>query len=88
MQDWKTDETIIKLDSFAEVCRALQDTYTISMRGICEALQCSRTWANTNIKPFIPHIVLMNGKGKTPKINWQQMAGIKIELLPPNAYGV
>lgn len=77
MQDWKTDETIIKLDSFAEVCRALQDTYTISMRGICEALQCSRTWANTNIKPFIPHIVLMNGKGKTPKINWQQMAGIK-----------
>ena len=61
-----------KFESFPDLVEAATTTYTLSFKGACKALNCSRSWAQTYIRPNVPHIYLSNGMG-TNKPNYAKI---------------
>lgn len=61
-----------KFETFEKLIEAATNTYTLSFKGACKALKCSRSWAQTYIRPHVPHIYLSNGKG-TNKPNYAKI---------------
>lgn len=56
-----------------KIVDALKTTHTTTTRDICQLLQCSRTWVNNYITPFVPYIRLSQGY-KKDHMNWVLMA--------------
>ena len=61
-----------QFDKFSDLIDAAKTQYTLSFRDACKALKCSRSWAQTYIRPNVPNIYLANGKG-TGKANYARM---------------
>lgn len=61
-----------------DILKALENTHTISTRGICQLLQCSRTWVNTYVTPFVPYIRLSQGY-KEDHVNWLYRARTELK---------
>lgn len=66
-----------KFESFLDLVEAATTTYTLSFKGACKALKCSRSWAQTYIRPNVPHIYLSNGMG-TNKPNYAKIVSQEI----------
>lgn len=62
----RTKENQMLIDQSWESClSSLVTEYTLSIKDICKALKCSRSWANRYIKPHLHYIYISNGYGKT-----------------------
>lgn len=61
-----------KFESFPDLIEAATTQYTLSFKAACKELKCSRSWAQTYIRPNVPYIYLSNGIG-TNKPNYAKL---------------
>jgi len=66
-----------KFENFTDLIDAAATQYTLSFRDACKALKCSRSWAQTYIRPHVPNIYRQNGKG-TGKANYAKLVSLAV----------
>lgn len=66
-----------QFDKFTDLIDAAATQYTLSFKDACKALKCSRTWAQTYIRPHVPNIYIQNGKG-TGKANYARLVSLAV----------
>lgn len=69
-------------ESWADLLRALETTYTISFKEVCRILRASRPWTNQYVKPFVPCVFInssQRGDHTTGKINWVRLAAMQLD---------
>ena len=66
-----------KFEKFSDLIDAAATQYTLSFRDACKALKCSRSWAQTYIRPHVANIYVQNGKG-TGKANYARLVSLAV----------
>lgn len=70
----------IRFDNWQDLLTALEYSYTISFKDVCEILKASRTWVNRYIRPNVKTLYISNNKrgDGIAGANWVKLAAMAL----------
>lgn len=77
----KSYNNIVRFDNWQEMLTALEHTYTISFKEVCELLKASRAWVNRYIRPNVKTLYISNNKrgDSVAGANWVKLAAMALK---------